>query len=69
MPAGGPPPRTSTVVVSRHRPQHLALCLAALARQTHPDHEIVLVADPGSVGIRPDLPLKRQVFDIRSVGR
>ena len=69
MLAGGPPPRTSTVVVSRHRPQHLAQCLAALARQTHPDNEIVLVADPATVGIRPDLPLKRRAFDIANISQ
>lgn len=69
MAAGGAAPRSSVVVVSRHRPQHLALCLAALARQTHPDHEIVLVADPDAVGIRPDLPLKRRAFDIANISQ
>lgn len=53
----------SVIVISRGRPQLLALCLAALAQQTHPDIEVVLVADPGSVGIRPDLNLKRVSFD------
>lgn len=61
------PPPTSIVVVSRHRPQALEACLTALARQTHPDHEIVLVADPGAVGIRPDLPLKRRAFDVANI--
>ena len=52
MPSAGPLPRTSIIVVSRHRPRHLARCLDALARQSHPDCEIVLVADPGSVDAR-----------------
>ncbi|KGJ05559.1 glycosyl transferase [Paracoccus halophilus] len=58
-----PPARTSIVIVSRHRPQALERCLTALSRQDHPAIEIVLVADPGSVDICPDLPLKRCVFD------
>ncbi|KRW97291.1 glycosyltransferase family 2 protein [Paracoccus sp. MKU1] len=66
MPEGGVP-STSIVVISRHRPQALARCLAALAGQTHPDVEIVLVADPASAGIRPDLPLKRLAFDRANV--
>ena len=69
QPAPGRAPRTSVVVVSRHRPQHLARCLAALARQTHPEYEIVLVADPDSVGTRPDLPLKRRAFDVPNISR
>ncbi|MFD2439008.1 glycosyltransferase family 2 protein [Paracoccus kondratievae] len=60
-------PATSVVVISRHRPQALARCLTTLADQTHPRLEVVLVADPASVGIRPDLPLKRVVFDRANV--
>ncbi|RCW81731.1 glycosyltransferase family 2 protein [Paracoccus lutimaris] len=67
QPAPGRAPRCSVIVVSRHRPQHLARCLAALARQTHPEYEIVLVADPASVGICADLPLKRRAFDIPNI--
>ncbi|RDW13701.1 glycosyltransferase family 2 protein, partial [Paracoccus thiocyanatus] len=67
MPQGGALPSTSIIVVSRHRPQALARCLAALAGQTHPDFEIVLVADPASAGLRPDLPLKRLAFDRANV--
>ncbi|RQP06452.1 MAG: glycosyltransferase [Paracoccus sp. BP8] len=63
----GRAPRTSIVVVSRHRPQALERCLTALAGQTHPDFEIVLVADPAAAGIRPDLPLKRLAFDRANV--
>lgn len=69
MPSAGPLPRTSIIVVSRHRPRHLARCLDALARQSHPDCEIVLVADPGSVDIRPDLPLKRCAFDVPNISQ
>ncbi|WP_323032623.1 glycosyltransferase family 2 protein [Paracoccus sp. (in: a-proteobacteria)] len=68
MPEGHEPstshmPSASIVVISRHRPQALARCLTALAGQTHPDFEVVLVADPASSGMRPDLPLKRLAFD------
>lgn len=64
MPDGsGRMPRTSIIVVSRHRPQALARCLTALARQTHPEFEIVLVADPAALATCPDLPLKRVAFD------
>ncbi|MFI0395751.1 glycosyltransferase family 2 protein [Paracoccus jiaweipingae] len=62
-------PRASVVVVSRHRPGHLALCLESLAQQDHPDFEVILVADPASVLIRPDLPLRRIVFDIANISR
>ncbi|SMO95372.1 glycosyltransferase family 2 protein [Paracoccus laeviglucosivorans] len=55
--------RASVIVVSRHRPRQLAQCLGALTAQTHPAIEVVLVADPGSVGICPDLPVKRVAFD------
>lgn len=59
----GPSLRPSVIVVSRHRPKQLARCLQALSRQTCPEFEIILVADPASVGLRPDLPLKRVTFD------
>ncbi|MFT4014287.1 MAG: glycosyltransferase [Paracoccus sp. (in: a-proteobacteria)] len=54
--------RPSVVVVSRRRPECLARCLAALARQSR-GLELVLVADPEAVGLRPDLPIKRVSFD------
>lgn len=53
------PPAVSVVVVSRGRPAHLGLCLAALALQSHPRMEVVLVADAAGLAVRPDLPLKR----------
>lgn len=56
-------PRSSIVILSRHRPQALALCLAALERQDHPDFELVLVADPAGLDLRPDLAIKRIAFD------
>ncbi len=56
------PPCASVVIVSRHRPAQLALCLRALERQSHPGFEVILVADPSAVGLRPDLPLKRVAF-------
>lgn len=57
------PPRLSVVVLSRHRPQMLDLCLTALCWQDHPEFEVILVADPETVGIRPELSLKRIAFD------
>lgn len=56
-------PAVSVIVVSRHRPAQLSLCLTALSLQSHPDFEIVLVADPASLGRRPDLPVRRVAFD------
>lgn len=35
--------------------------------QDHPEVEIVLVADPGSLNTRPDLPLKRVAFDAPNI--
>lgn len=66
-PQAGPAPRTSIVVVSRHRPQALARCLTALTRQTHPDYEIVLIADPEAIGTCPELPLKRRALDLANI--
>ncbi|REF69908.1 glycosyltransferase family 2 protein [Paracoccus versutus] len=62
MPEGGLP-SISIIVVSRHRPQALARCLASLAGQVHAGFELVLVADPAAVGICPELPAKRLAFD------
>lgn len=39
----------SVIVVSRGRPESLSLCLAALARQDHPNFELIVVADPASL--------------------
>nr|WP_255453702.1 glycosyltransferase [Paracoccus sp. S-4012] len=57
----------SVVVVSRHRPAELALCLGALALQDHRPLEVVLVADPEGLKVRPDLPLKRIGFDAPNI--
>lgn len=62
-----PPPRTlpsvSVVIVSRGRPDQLALCLASIAMQDHPAMEVVVVADPAGVEVRPDLTARRITFD------
>ncbi len=55
--------RLSIIIVSRHRPARLASCLTALSQQNHPEFEIILVADPASLAVRPDLALKRIPFD------
>ncbi|MDS9467042.1 glycosyltransferase family A protein [Paracoccus sp. MBLB3053] len=65
--AGAAAIRATVIVVSRHRPAHLLRCLDALTRQSHPEIELVLVADPASVQTRPDLPMKRVSFDIPNI--
>lgn len=39
----------SVIVVSRHRPAALTLCLRSLALQDHPQFEIIVVADPSGI--------------------
>lgn len=39
----------SIVIVSRHRPDALALCLTGLGQLLYPDYEIVVVADPAAI--------------------
>lgn len=57
------PVRLSIIVASRGRPQSLARCLTALTLQDHPQIEVILVADPAGLAVRPDLALKRVGFD------
>ncbi|MTH34542.1 glycosyltransferase [Paracoccus limosus] len=54
--------RASVIVVSRHRRDSLERCLRTLEWQDHP-FELILVADPGALDLRPDLPIKRVGFD------
>jgi GT2 family glycosyltransferase len=56
-------PTVSLVIVSRHRPDALARCLAAVARLDHPAFEVIVVADPGSLAQTEGLPIKRVMFD------
>lgn len=42
------PPRLSVIVVSRHRPAALLLCLTGLAQSDHPAMEVIVVADPAA---------------------
>ena len=42
-------PAVSVIVVSRHRPDALALCLTALGQLLYPLYEIVVVADPAAI--------------------
>ncbi len=48
-PAAAPLPRTSLIVVSRHRPAALARCLAGVAQLEHTDFEVIVVADPAGL--------------------
>ncbi|MFV0409422.1 MAG: glycosyltransferase family 2 protein [Paracoccus sp. (in: a-proteobacteria)] len=60
-------PATSVIVVSRGRPAHLRLCLAALGMQDHPEFEIILVADAEGLAQCPDLPAKRVAYDVPNI--
>lgn len=61
---GAQPPRTSLVIVSRHRPAQLALCLRAVMLSDHPQAEVIVIADPAALASLPDdLPIKRVAFD------
>lgn len=53
----------SIIVVSRLRRGHLGFCLMALAAQKRARTEIILVTDPASLDLRPDLAIKRVPFD------
>ncbi|MCE5973166.1 glycosyltransferase [Sinirhodobacter sp. WL0062] len=57
------PVRASVIVVSRHRPDHLAICLRGLAQLDHPEFEVIVVADPEGLAIAEGLPVKRVAFD------
>ncbi|MCT2541050.1 glycosyltransferase family 2 protein [Sedimentimonas flavescens] len=57
------PVRTSVIVVSRHRPEHLSLCLRGLAQLDHPDFEVIVVADPEGLAVTEALPVKSILFD------
>jgi hypothetical protein len=43
----------SVIVVSRHRPNELALCLAGIRRLDHPNFELIVVADPAAAATCP----------------
>lgn len=55
------PPRTSVIVVSHGRPDHLMLCLLSLAQQDHPAFEIVVVADATGLEALSRWPWRDQV--------
>ncbi|MCT8331354.1 glycosyltransferase family 2 protein [Albidovulum sediminis] len=52
----------SVIVVSRHRPTELALCLAGIRRQDHPNFELIVVADPAAAATCP-VDAKSVLFD------
>lgn len=54
----------SIVVVSRHRPQALARCIASLRQQTYPQLELIIVADPAAcAGLAGIADIKIIAFD------
>lgn len=62
-------PRTSLVIVSRHRRETLLRCLKAVAQLDHPGFELVVVADPEAAAAvrRLGLPLKLAEFDLPNI--
>lgn len=56
---------TSVIVVSRHRPDTLMLCLLGLTQQDHPQFEIIVVADPAGALVARNMGqnIKTVVFD------
>jgi O-antigen biosynthesis protein len=51
----------SVVIVSRHRPEALKLCLTAVARLCYPSYEIVVVADPAGLRSIEELPFASRI--------
>lgn len=51
----------SLVIVSRHRPEALTLCLQSVARLDHPDFEVVVVADPDGLAAVARLPFAAKI--------
>lgn len=67
------PPRTSLVIVSRHRPAALVRALAAVAQQDHPAFEVIVVADPAGIAALQQAgrggTVKTAVFDEANIAR
>jgi GT2 family glycosyltransferase len=61
----------SVIIVSRGRPDALALCLEGVTRLDHPRYEIVVVADPEGTGAiaRWKDRIKARVFDEANIAR
>ena len=61
----------SVVIVSRHRPDALRLCLLAVARLSYPLFEVIVVADPAGIETLADLPfadrIKTVTFDAANI--
>lgn len=53
----------SVIVVSRGRPDLLALCLRSLAMQDHPAMEVIVVADPAGLVAAAPFAVKSVAFD------
>jgi GT2 family glycosyltransferase len=67
-----PPPTVlpaSVIVVSRHRPDALRLCLTALSQQDHPRFEVIVVADPDGLSAvqAQGLAVRQVAFDEANV--
>lgn len=56
--------QASVIIVSRHRPQALQRCIAALRLQDHDHFELIVVADPAALmGIAQFNDMKKIAFD------
>ncbi len=63
--------RLSVIVVSRHRPEALVLCLTSLSQQDFARIEVIVVADPAGVGAarKTGLSIKTVEFDEPNISR
>lgn len=59
----GQVPRTSLVIVSRHRTDTLRRCLTGVAQMDHPEFELIVVADPAAAAMVRGLGLAAKVLE------
>jgi len=64
------PPPVSVIIVSRGRPEHLALCLTAVSQLQYPAFEVIVVSDPPGLRASPALPRTKAIrFDQANISR
>ena len=57
--------RASVVIVSRGRPETLALCLAGVARLRNAEYEVIVVADSKGIEAAQALPFSTHLKLVR----
>ena len=58
----------SVVVVSRHRPERLAICLRAISQLYYPNFEVIVVADTDALRrVAPAEPIRSVAFDVPNI--